>query len=194
MDRNSELALVERLRAGDLSAFDAVYEAHRARLYAFLVRLSRRRDLADDLLEDTWLRLVANARSLRPDTQLAAWLFTVARNLYWSHCRSRLLEDERSRLIDLWPTAPPPPSPFETTAGHELEARVERALAALPTRDREVLLLVGGEGLTPAEAAAVCGVTPEAFRQRLARARTAMEKMLSGGAQARPAAGHEVLQ
>ena len=194
MDRGSELALVERLRRGDLSAFDAVYDAYRARLYAFLVRLSRRRDVADDLLEETWLRLVARARALRADTQLAAWLFTVARNLYWSHCRSRQVEEEHAGLIDIWPTAPAPPSPFESAAAHEFEKRLERALAQVSGRDREVLLLVAAEGLTPAEAAVVCGVTPEALRQRLARARSALEKVPSGAAQPARAARDEVQQ
>jgi RNA polymerase sigma-70 factor (ECF subfamily) len=53
MDRNSELALVERLRAGDAGAFDEIYAVYHARLFNFLARLSRRRDLAEDLVEET---------------------------------------------------------------------------------------------------------------------------------------------
>ena len=78
---------------GDRAAFDRVYELYRPRLFAFLLRLSRSRTVAEDLLDETWLRLVAHAASLRPDTRLASWLFTVARNLYWTHRRSRLLEE-----------------------------------------------------------------------------------------------------
>lgn len=178
MERETELRLVERLRLGDEAAFDAVYEAYRARLYSFLVRLSRHRDVAEDLLEETWLRLVANAPRLRPDTRLAPWLFTVARNLYWSYCRSRLLEDELGAgLIALWPVVRPP-SPFERAAAGELERRLERALAAMPLRYREVLLLVAGEALSPAEAAVVCGIKPEALRQRLSRARAMLAELL----------------
>jgi RNA polymerase sigma-70 factor (ECF subfamily) len=179
MDREAELALVERLRGGDVGAFDAVYDAFRARLFGFLRRLSRRRDVAEDLLEETWLRLVANARALRPDTRLAPWLFTVARNVYCSYCRSRLPWEARTvELVDLWPLADARPSPFEVAAAGEFEQQLERALAALPLRHREVLLLVASEGLTPAEAAAVCGVTPEALRQRLSRARAAIASEL----------------
>ena len=83
-----ELATVEGLRAGDARAFHAVYDAYAARLFTFLARLSRRRDLAEDLAEETWLRLVANAPRLRSDTRLGPWLFAVARNLYASACRS----------------------------------------------------------------------------------------------------------
>jgi RNA polymerase sigma-70 factor (ECF subfamily) len=116
---------------------------------------------------------------LRPDTHLAAWLFTVARNLYWSYCRSRMLEDQYGGLIDVWPAPHTPASPFDETALRELEARVESAMARLPPRDREVLLLVAVEGLTPSEAAVVCGVTPEALRQRLSRARVQLHRLLA---------------
>ena len=53
----------------------------------------------------------------------------------------------------------------------ELERRLERAIASLPSASREVLLLVATAGLSPAEAALACGISPEAFRQRLSRAR-----------------------
>src|SRR5918993_5372333 len=65
VDRDTELALVERLRQGDADAFDDVYAAFNTQLLTFLVRLSRCRDVAEDLLEETWLRLVTHARRLR---------------------------------------------------------------------------------------------------------------------------------
>ena len=89
MDRDHELELVAALRAGEPAAFDAVYDAFNARLYNFLARLANRRDVAEDLLEETWLRLVVHALRLQPDTRLGPWLFTVARNLHASNCRSR---------------------------------------------------------------------------------------------------------
>jgi len=180
MEREIELALVGRLRDGEPAAFDAVYEAHRARLYSFLARLARSREVAEDLAEETWLRLVETAPRLRPDTRLGPWLFTVARNLYYSYCRSRAIsESAADALISLWPGGSPRPSPFEETAARELEGRVERAVARLPANHREALLLVGVEGMTPAEAAGVCGLTSEAFRQRLSRARAALDGELA---------------
>jgi RNA polymerase sigma-70 factor (ECF subfamily) len=179
MDRETELALVGRLRDGDAAAFDVVYEEFRARLYTFLVRLSRSRDVAEDLAEEAWLRFVVSSARLRSDTRLGPWLFTVARNLYYSYCRSRALDESSAGgLIGLWPAGTPRPSPFEETAARELERRVERGLAALSSPYREALLLVGIEGLSPSEAAAVCGLTPEAFRQRLSRARASLDRAL----------------
>jgi RNA polymerase sigma-70 factor (ECF subfamily) len=179
MDPETELALVERLRRGDEGAFDTVYDALNLRLYTFLLRLSRRHEVAEDLLEETWLRLVKHAHRLQPDTRLGAWLFTVARNLHVSYVRSRLIEDTTTAgLMTLWPVSIDQSSPFETTAANELERRIERALASLPSASREVLLLVGVAGLDHSDAADVCGITPAALRQRLHRARTMLARAL----------------
>jgi RNA polymerase sigma-70 factor (ECF subfamily) len=178
MDPVTESALVARLREGDPEAFDQVYAAYHARLFNFLARLTRRRDVAEDLLEETWLRVVGHAHRLRDDTRLAPWLFTVARNLYVTYCRTRMVDDAATARIGLWPEAPAPPSPFEATAANEMQQRVERAIASLPRSYREVLLLVGVDGLTPAEAAVVCGVRPDAMRQRLSRARVLLAERL----------------
>lgn len=179
MDSETELALVEQLRRGDEAAFDTVYDAFNLRLYTFLLRLSRRHDIAEDLLEETWLRLVKHAHRLHADTRLGAWLFTVARNLHVSYVRSRLFEDTTAAgLMALWPVSIDRSSPFEATAANELERRIERALASLPSASREVLLLVGVAGLDHSDAADVCGITPATLRQRLHRARTMLAKAL----------------
>lgn len=179
MDREAELALVDRLRAGDSAAFDAVHGAFNPRLFTFLARLTQRRDVAEDLLEETWLRLVTHAPGLRPDTRLAPWLFTVARNLYASYCRARLVETSHAAsLIGLWPSPPSPASPFEALAATETEGRLEAALATLPVAYREALLLVTSEELSASEAAAICGVSPEALRQRVSRARAMLMRRI----------------
>jgi RNA polymerase sigma factor (sigma-70 family) len=172
MDREAEFDLVRRLAAGDAAAFDEIYDAYRARLFTFLARLSRRRDVAEDLLEETWLRLVSHAGRIAPGTPLAPWLYTVARNLFYSYCRSRNVEDSRAAgLMGLWPLPTPEPSPFERASASELEARLERALAALPPIYREILELAVVAGLSASEISITCGVPPETCRQRLSRAR-----------------------
>ena len=184
MDREIESALVGRLREGDPDAFDAIHESFNARLFTFLLRLSRRRDVAEDLLEEMWLRLVKHAPRLRPDTRLAPWLFTVARHLHVSYVRSRVLEDSASAaVLAIWPVSPLTSvacSPFEAAAANEFHRRVERALASLPATSREVLLLVAIGGLTHAEAADACGITQEALRQRLSRARAQLARAIDG--------------
>jgi RNA polymerase sigma-70 factor (ECF subfamily) len=180
MDRDLELDLVRRLRAGDAGAFDQVHAAFNGRLFNFLCRLSNRREVAEDLLEETWLRLVRHAHRLRPDTSLGPWLFTVARRLYVSYRRSRLLEDSHAAgLIGLWPSGTQVPSPFESLRMSESHQRVAAALAGLPLAYREALWLVGVEGMRHAEAADVCGVSAEVMRQRVSRGRALLADRLS---------------
>ncbi len=178
MDRDSELELVQRVRDGDTDAFDTVHAMFNTRLFSFLARMAGNRDVAQDLLEETWLRFVAHAPRLAPDTTLGPWLFAVARNLHISYCRSRAIEVSHVEGgIGLWPTVMPV-SPFDHTVGQELEGQIETALASLPVTFREVLLLVGIEGLRPAEAAVICAISPEALRQRLKRARALLQHRL----------------
>jgi len=183
MHRETELALVAGLRAGDADAFDTVYDAFQTPLFTFLLRLCRRRDVAEDLLEDTWVRLVKHAHRLRPDTRLAPWLFTVARRVHVSYVRARVVEDSTvAGLIALWPYSVARASPFEAAAASELQRRIERALTAMPLASREALLLVAVAGLEQSDAAAICGVSAEAFRQRLSRARASLARALADDA------------
>jgi RNA polymerase sigma factor (sigma-70 family) len=164
------------LRRGDPAAFDAAYARHRPRLFAFLVRLSGQRELAQDLLQESWLRLARSASQLPAETELGAWLFTVARNLYFSHRRWALLDANRLRELGLLPRGRSE-TPFERAAASEAEARLERAIAALPIKYREALLLTSA-GLEPVQAARVVGIEPDALRQRLARARGLLKQRL----------------
>jgi RNA polymerase sigma-70 factor (ECF subfamily) len=174
---------VARVRDGEAAAFDAIHAEYNGRLFNFLARLSRRREVAEDLLDETWLRFVDRAHTLKPDTRLGPFLFTVARNLYFSYCRSRLLEDaQTSDSIGLWPLGTPSPSPFDSTVASETGRRLDEAIAALPAMYREAILLVAFEGLKPIDAALVCGITPEAMRQRISRARALIDKHLQEAA------------
>jgi RNA polymerase sigma factor (sigma-70 family) len=179
MEREFEVALVSRLRAGDATAFDEIYDIFNHRLLSFLSRMAKNRSVAEDLVEETWLRLVSGSDDLDADTRLGPWLFTVARNLYISHCRSRAREHScAADLILLWP-GELPRSPFDLVSSGEFEQRLEAAIASLPPACREALLLVGVEQLRPVDAAKVCGITPESLRQRLSRARKLISELLS---------------
>src|SRR6478736_4740844 len=131
VDREAELALVRRVQAGEEAAFDAIYVAFNARLFGFLARLTRRPEIAEELLEETWLRFVRHAGRLEADTHIGAWLFTVARNLHVSYCRTHALDSAVVGGLSLWPERAME-SPFETTARNEFERRLETELAGLP--------------------------------------------------------------
>ena len=176
----AEEALVDRLRRGDGTAFDQVYGTYQPRLYSFLLRLSGRRDTAEDLAQDTWLRLAKAAPTLRPDTMLAPYLFTIARNAFTSHRRWAMLDLSRLLTFGLEVMVAAPASPEDDHERARAIATLEAALQCVPVPSREVLLLVGVEGLDQEEVARMLGITYEALRQRLSRARAqlaeAMEK------------------
>jgi RNA polymerase sigma factor (sigma-70 family) len=179
--------LVTRLRRGEAWAFDRAYESFHVRIYSFLLRLSRRRDVAEDLAQEVWLKLARHAKDLREDTNLSAWLFTVARNAFLSHRRWAVLDVSRLVIADDEPEGVSPDArPDETHEARETAARLERALGRLPVASREVLLLVAVEGFEPAEAAEVLGLKQDALRQRLSRARAQLAEALA--AHARPSA------
>lgn len=175
-----ERALVLALRTGDGRAFDEVYARHRAPLFSFLYRLSGRRDTAEDLAQETWVKLARNASRLRDDTNLRAYLFTVARNAFVSHRRWAMLD--LSRLVtfgvELLAEARVDPGPEVDLERAERRHQVEAALLALPVASREILLLVGVDGLGQDAIATMLGITPEALRQRLHRARTQLADAL----------------
>ncbi|NLI48181.1 MAG: RNA polymerase sigma factor [Acidobacteria bacterium] len=178
-DAEREQHWLEELRRGDEAAFRLIYHAYRSRLYTFLCRLSGRPDVAEDLLQEVWLRLAARPPQPRSGLTLAPWLFRVARNLFVSYLRNRGRDPVRTFEVGLLEFRPAPgPGPLEVLAEQEATRRLERALQRLPLADRETVLLVAGGGLTPAEAAGALGIRPDAFRQRLARARARLAELL----------------
>ena len=165
----TDAALVERLRSGDRGAFRDLYGQFSQPTFGFLLRLAGRRDVAEDLHQEVWLSIARHATRLAPETDLAAWIFTVARNRFrssgrrWHPAAVVTAEPALERQVATAPAADDPGC-----------RDLERAVASLPEVHREVLLLMAIEGLDAARAAAVLGIRPEAARQRLARARAAL--------------------
>ena len=170
--------LVQALRRRDPAALTAVYDKHRARVFGFLVRLSHRHAIAEELLQEVFLKLADHGHELRDDSDLQAWLFTVARNAFLSHRRWTAFDMGRFVAIDDrdFPSEGDDEERFD--ARRRL-SRLERALAELNDDHREVLLLVGVEGFDHDRAAAILGLRPDALRQRLSRARAKLEDALA---------------
>lgn len=167
--------IVARLRTGDRAALRTVYSQYSDRIFSFLLRLAKRRDVAEDLHQETWMSVSRNVDRLVEGTDLAAWLFTIARNKYRSWRRWAALDFTRY-VFDAFESENVS-GPGAPDTRDEL-AHLDVALRGLPEAHREVLLLVGIEGLEGQQAADVLGIKPEAFRQRLSRARTALSEAL----------------
>lgn len=175
------------LRDGELLAkavavpacFVQVFDRHGRAVHAYLVRRGGPQ-AADDVFDEVWLQAFASRAHFDdrcPDAR--PWLYGIARNVLRSHLRAR------ARVAPADGLATP-------DAIDEADARVDAvrcrpalraALTALPDQDREVLLLVAWEGLTPAEAAASLGIPQGTARWRLHRARAAAQRTLDAARQ-----------
>jgi RNA polymerase sigma factor (sigma-70 family) len=178
-DDPSDAALLAAIQAGSAPAFDRVYARHRPRLYGWLLRMSRRREVAEELSQETWLRFARHALRLPPDTCLRAWLFTVARNLFVSFRRWSILD--AGRLFELGRRPPDPllADPWRSLCRDRSLLALEAGILALPERYREVILLVGVEGFSTLQAAAILKIRPDTLRQRLSRARAMLGEQLA---------------
>src|SRR6266699_3641096 len=143
-------------------------------LRAFAISLSGNVDRADDLVQETMLRALANIHSFQPGTNMSAWLFTILRNLFRSEYRKRRREVEDTDG-----------SYAESLKSHpEQHGRVEFeefrvALSKLPADQREALILVGASGFSYEEAAAICDCAVGTIKSRVNRARTRLAELLS---------------
>jgi RNA polymerase sigma-70 factor (ECF subfamily) len=143
-------------------------------LRAFGISLCGNVDRADDLVQETLLRALANIQSFQPGTNMSAWLFTILRNLFRSEYRKRRreVEDPDGSYAETLKSQP------EQTSRVEFE-EFRVALNKLPDDQREALILVGASGFSYEEAAEICGCAVGTIKSRVNRARTRLSGLLS---------------
>ena len=143
-------------------------------LRAFAISLSGNTDRADDLVQETLLRAFAHIDSFELGTNMAAWLFTILRNLFRSEYRKRRreVEDADGHYAESLKSHP------EQTGRVEF-SEFRAALAKLPSDQREALILVGASGFSYEEAAAICGCAIGTIKSRVNRARTRLADLLA---------------
>jgi RNA polymerase sigma-70 factor (ECF subfamily) len=173
----SSVELLERARRGDEAALEALLDRHQAQIYRFGVRMCRDPEDAKDVLQETLLAMARGVREFRGASSVSTWLYSIARSFCIKKRRKSKFapEVERSLENDLPSTGEAlvdPSAPAdELFAKKEVERALEHAIRDLDPKYREVLLLRDVEGLTAPEAAEVLGVSTEAVKSRLHRAR-----------------------
>jgi RNA polymerase sigma-70 factor (ECF subfamily) len=142
-------------------------------LRAFAISLCGNVDRADDLVQETLLRALANIDSFQPGTNLPAWLFTILRNLFRSECRKRRreVEDADGSYAETLKAQP-------SQTSHVEFQEFRTALAKVPPDQREALILVGASGFSYEEAAEICGCAVGTIKSRVNRARTRLAQLL----------------
>jgi RNA polymerase sigma-70 factor (ECF subfamily) len=177
--------LLDRARAGDRAALEALLERHQAQVYRFGLRMCRDEEDAKDVVQETLIAMARGVRDFRGASSLSTWLFTIARSFCIKKRRRSRFAPREQRSIDtdasleVGRLADPARTPEDIVAGQEVEDALERAIAALSPALREVLLLRDAEGLTAPEVAEVLGLSPQAVKSRLHRARLAVREQLA---------------
>ena len=172
-DERSDENLMAAVRRGDRTGLTLLFERHSRRLFGFLRGLTGSSTAAEDLVQETFLRVLRHRRSYRAGRAFLPWMLGIARNAAWAHLRkaSRMPPAELPELVD---TA----SPERRRLERERSERLWRALQELPARDREILLLSYFDGLGYRQIAEVTGVGAGAAKVRAHRARKALRRRL----------------
>ena len=156
-------------------AFEQLYRDTRTDLLAYILRRSETPEDAADVLAETYLVAWQKLDAIPTGDRARLWLFGVARNrLLKGATRRRSRHALAERLAGELRRVHPPQAPAED----ERAATLRTALAALPERDREIVMLTAWEGLTPKQIAAVTGTPVNTVRVRLHRARARLKREL----------------
>jgi RNA polymerase sigma-70 factor (ECF subfamily) len=175
----SDERLMLRFQGGDVRAFEDLVRRHRTPVFSFLLRLVRERGRAEDLCQETFLRLVRAAGGWQPRAPFRTWLYAVARNLAFDDARRQAFRrveplDDPARAA----AASDDPAPDRAAEAALVRPKLEAAIAALPDEQREVFLLREHAGLRFHEIAEVTGVPENTVKSRMRYALEALREKL----------------
>ena len=177
---------MEKLQAGHEAVLNDLMERHATPLFHFLCRMVGNEDDANDLAQETFVRVFKSAKSFRAEQKFSTWLFTIAANLARNHFRWRSrhpnlsLDAENAETEQsIGDTLPGNlPTPKEAAIAGERAAAVRLAVKSLPEDLRAAIVLCEWEDRSIADAAAILEATPKAVESRLYRARGILRERL----------------
>jgi RNA polymerase sigma-70 factor (ECF subfamily) len=176
---NTDGMLLAAAQGGDRKALNDLLERHQARVFRFGMKMCGREEDAQDVLQETLLAAARNVDGFRGASSVSTWLYTIARSFCIKSRRTskfaprqlESLESEEGTAIDV---ADPARGPEEHVAGRQVQDALGAAIGDLEPMYREVLVLRDVEGLSASEVAEVTGISVEAVKSRLHRARVAV--------------------
>lgn len=179
LDAGIDAELVARARAGESPAFEVLVVKYQRRVAATVRRLVRDDRITEELTQEVFLSVFLALTTFRPDSDFAAWLFTIARNAARSYLRSaQNRQDDRPMQLQLeagdsdrFGVAP---SPEDEAMAHQLFERIDAEVAALPEVQRRALLMREIEGLEYKAIAAALGQPVNTVKSHIFRAREAI--------------------
>ena len=174
-----DTAAMAALAGGDDAALARLTARWAGRLTAFLTRLTGDPATADDLAQETFVRIFRARSSWRPGARFNPWLFSIAANLARRHHRFRRRHPEILQAEPSLGEVDPAPDPAVAATSAERAAAVRAAVLTLPHDLRAAVILTTWEGMTQADAAEALGVTIKALEHRTAKARELLRRRLA---------------
>ena len=178
----SEPEWIDAARRGDAAALSALVTAEQSRVFRFALKMCRLREDAEDVLQDTLLAAVRTFGQYRGDASVSTWLYTIARSFCIKHRRRSKFAPAALLPLDSDAAIEAPAAeraPDDALAERELASALNKAVAGLAPAYREVLVLRDVEGLPATEVAKVMGLSVQAVKSRLHRARSSVRKALA---------------
>jgi RNA polymerase sigma-70 factor (ECF subfamily) len=160
-----------------MSDFAQLLEPEIPRLRRYARALTRDVTRADDLVQSCLTRAIAKQHLWQPNTDLRAWLFTILHNQHVNDVRHSVHEGVHVAIEEMTPDLVVQPTAFAALQLRDLE----RAIATLPQEQRQVILLVGLEGMRYEEVALILGIPVGTVRSRLSRGREQLRKLMNMG-------------
>lgn len=176
----SDERLMLRFQAGEARAFEVLVRRHRRPVFSFLLRLTGDRTRAEDLCQETFLKVVRASADWAPRARFQTWLYAIARNQAVDEARRQAFR--RAERLDDAPAAAAAshdPPPDRSAEGALLRPKLEAALAGLPEEQREVFLLREYAGLRFHEIATVTGVPENTVKSRMRYALEGLRERLA---------------
>ena len=188
--RQESLAVSAGLKRQDAGLLDELIVRHQHRLLRYLLYLTSNREMAEDLFQEVWMRVLVRGAQFNGQARFDTWLFTIARNLVIDQRRKRTMssldeifesnaDDDRGRSFE---AADDDPTPFDRLANLEDRERIATALMQIDTLHREVLVLRFHEDLSLEEIAKVTRAPLSTVKSRLYRGMAALKPKIEKAA------------
>lgn len=189
---SSDEQLMLDFRTGEARAFEVLLHRHRTPVFNFILRFTGHPARAEDLLQETWLKVVRRANDYQPKARFTTWLYTIARNLCVDSARKEKYRETESLEAPIGGdeadgagrslgevVADRGPAPDRAAHNARLRPLLERALQSLPAEQREVFILREYSGVAFKEIAAVTGVPENTVKSRMRYALEGLRRTLA---------------
>lgn len=178
-DWDTDADLVRRAKNGEYSAFEMLFERHRTMVYRFAYQMTFSRDDSEDVVQEAFVRAYQNLSRYRDEAKFTTWILRIVSNL----CTDRARSSQRRKALELqeagsgldWMTIGTQEDPVGNLEEDRRRLALKRALAALPTHHRTMIVLRDIEEREYSEIAATMGCTIGGAKLRVLRARRALK-------------------